>query len=65
MNIAQLKRRRRILILLLGVVAFSISLSLVLIATRDSLIYFYSPTEILEKNRKNDNIVNPKNIKIN
>ena len=57
MNIAQLKRRRRILILLLGVVAFSISLSLVLIATRDSLIYFYSPTEILEKNNIENRLI--------
>ena len=57
MNIAQLKRRRRILILLLGVVAFSISLGLVLIATRDSLIYFYSPTEILEKNNIENRLI--------
>ena len=57
MNIAQLKRRRRILILLLGVVAFSISLGLVLIATRDSLIYFYSPTEILEKNNIDNRLI--------
>ena len=57
MNIAQLKRRRRILILLLGVVAFSISLGLVLIATRDSLIFFYSPTEILDKNNIENRLI--------
>ena len=50
MNIARIKRRRRILFLLLGFSALSISGTLILLATRDSIIYFYSPTELLNKN---------------
>ena len=50
MNIAQIKRRRRLLFLLLGIFAFSLSGTLVLLASRDSLVYFYTPTELLEIN---------------
>tara|TARA_B100000686_G_scaffold345035_1_gene428821 strand:+ start:23234 stop:23680 length:447 start_codon:yes stop_codon:yes gene_type:complete len=49
MNIAKIKRRKRLLIIFLAFIALSISGFLVLNASRDSLIYFYSPTEILEK----------------
>ena len=49
MNIAKIKRRNRLLILLLAFVALSISGFLILNASRDSLIYFYSPSEIIEK----------------
>ena len=50
MNIAQIKRRRRFLFLLLGIFAFSLSATLVLLASRDSLVYFYTPTELLKIN---------------
>ena len=50
MNIAQIKRRRRFLFLLLGIFAFSLSGTLVLLASRDSLVYFYTPTELLKIN---------------
>ncbi len=50
MNIAKIKRRKRLLIIFLAFIALSISGFLILNASRDSLIYFYSPTEILEKN---------------
>ena len=50
MNIAQIKRRRRLLFLLLGIFAFSLSGTLVLLASRDSLVYFYTPTELLKIN---------------
>ncbi len=49
MNIAKIKRRRRLLIIFLAFIALSISGFLILNASRDSLIYFYSPTEIIEK----------------
>ena len=50
MNIAQIKRRRRFLFLFLGIFAFSLSGTLVLLASRDSLVYFYTPTELLKIN---------------
>ena len=49
MNIAKIKRRKRLTILLLSFIAISISGFLILSASRDSLIYFYSPTELMEK----------------
>ena len=49
MNLAKIKRRNRLLILLLAFVAFSISGILILNASRDSLIFFYSPSEIINK----------------
>ena len=49
MNIAKIKRRKRLSILLLGFIAISISGFLILSASRDSLIFFYSPTELKEK----------------
>ena len=48
MNIAKLKRRKRFSVLILAFIAISISGFLILSASRDSLIYFYSPTELLE-----------------
>ncbi|MBH88448.1 MAG: cytochrome c maturation protein CcmE [Pelagibacterales bacterium] len=48
MNIAKLKRRKRLSILLLAFIAITVSGFLILSASRDSLIYFYSPTELLE-----------------
>jgi len=54
MNIAKLKRRKRLSILLLAFIAITLSGFLILSASRDSLIYFYSPTELLEiKNIEN------------
>tara|TARA_B100000686_G_C16610459_1_gene873519 strand:+ start:322 stop:771 length:450 start_codon:yes stop_codon:yes gene_type:complete len=49
MNLAKIKRRKRLFVVFLAFLAFSISGFLILNASRDSLIYFYSPTEILEK----------------
>ena len=49
MNRAKIKRRKRLSILLLGFIAISISGFLILSASRDSLIYFYSPTELMKK----------------
>ena len=49
MNIAKIKRRKRLSILLLGFIAISLSGFLILSASRDSLIFFYSPTELMEK----------------
>ena len=57
MNIARIKRRRRILFLLLGFSALSISGTLILLATRDSIIYFYSPTELLNKNNIENKLI--------
>ncbi len=57
MNIAKLKRRKRLLVLFLAFIAISISGFLILSASRDSLIYFYSPTELMEiKNIDNKTI---------
>ena len=54
MNIAKLKRRKRLSVLLLAFIAITVSGFLILSASRDSLIYFYSPTELLEiKNIEN------------
>ena len=49
MNIAKIKRRKRLSILLLGFIAISISGFLILSASRDSLIFFYSPTELKDQ----------------
>ena len=49
MNIAKIKRRKRLSILLLGFIAISVSGFLILSASRDSLIFFYSPTELKDK----------------
>jgi len=49
MNVAKIKRRKRLLIIFLAFFALSISGFLILNASRDSLIYFYSPTEIIKK----------------
>jgi len=49
MNIAKIKRRKRLSILFLGFIAISISGFLILSASRDSLIFFYSPTDLLNK----------------
>ena len=49
MNRAKIKRRKRLSILLLGFIAISTSGFLILSASRDSLIFFYSPTELMEK----------------
>jgi len=49
MNIAKIKRRKRLLILLLGFIAISTSGILILFASRDSITFFYSPTELIEK----------------
>ena len=49
MNIAKIKRRQRLSILLFSFIAISISGFLILSASRDSLIYFYSPTDLIEK----------------
>ena len=57
MNIAQIKRRRRFLFLLLGIFAFSLSATLVLLASRDSLVYFYTPTELLQINNVEGKII--------
>ena len=57
MNLARIKRRKRLFIILLAFLAFSISGFLILNATRDSLIYFYSPTEILEKQGLQEKII--------
>ena len=57
MNIARIKRRRRILFLLLGFSALSISGTLILLASRDSIIYFYSPTELLNKNNIENKLI--------
>jgi len=48
MNIAKLKRRKRLSVLFLGFIAITLSGFLILSASRDSLIYFYSPTELME-----------------
>jgi cytochrome c-type biogenesis protein CcmE len=48
MNIAKLKRRKRLSVLLLAFITISVSGFLILSASRDALIYFYSPTELLE-----------------
>ena len=48
MNIAKLKRRKRLSVLFLAFIAITISGFLILSASRDSLIYFYSPTELME-----------------
>ena len=47
MNIAKIKRRKRLSILFLGFIAISISGFLILSASRDSLIFFYSPTDLV------------------
>ena len=49
MNIAKIKRRKRLSILFLGFIAISISGFLILSASRDSLIFFYSPTDLVNK----------------
>ena len=46
MNIAKIKRRRRFMIILFCFIAISISVFLILNASRDSLIFFYSPSEV-------------------
>ena len=57
MNIAKLKRRKRLSVLFLAFIAITISGFLILSASRDSLIYFYSPTELMEiKNIDNKTI---------
>ncbi len=57
MNIAKLKRRKRLSVLFLGFIAITLSGFLILSASRDSLIYFYSPTELMEiKNIDNKTI---------
>ena len=57
MNIAKLKRRKRLSVLFLAFMAISVSGFLILSVSRDSLIYFYSPTELIEiKNIDNKTI---------
>jgi len=46
MNIAKIKRRKRFMVILFCFIAISISVFLILNASRDSLIYFYSPSEV-------------------
>jgi cytochrome c-type biogenesis protein CcmE len=48
MNIAKLKRRKRLSVIFLAFIAITVSGFLILSASRDSLIYFYSPTELSE-----------------
>ena len=57
MNIAKLKRRKRLSVLFLAFIAISISGFLILTASRDSLIYFYSPTELLEIKDVNNKVI--------
>ena len=57
MNIAKLKRRKRFSVLILAFIAISISGFLILTASRDSLIYFYSPTELLEIKDVNNKVI--------
>jgi len=57
MNIAKLKRRKRLSILFLAFIAISISGFLILTASRDSLIYFYSPTELLNIKDINNKVI--------
>jgi cytochrome c-type biogenesis protein CcmE len=57
MNIAKLKRRKRMSVLLLAFIAITVSGFLILSASRDSLIYFYSPTELLEIKNSNNKVI--------
>ena len=57
MNIARIKRKKRLFIIFLAFLALSISGFLILNASRDSLIYFYSPSEILEKQGLQEKII--------
>ena len=57
MNIAKLKRRKRASVLILAFIAITVSGFLILSASRDSLIYFYSPTELLEIKDIEDKVI--------
>ena len=57
MNISRIKRKKRLFIIFLAFLALSISGFLILNASRDSLIYFYSPSEILEKQGLQEKII--------
>ena len=57
MNIARIKRKKRLFIIFLAFLALSISGFLILNASRDSLIYFYSPSEIIEKQGLQEKII--------
>lgn len=48
-NLATTRRRRRLAFLLVGLTFIGIATTLVLIAFEDSLVFFYSPSELLEK----------------
>ena len=50
-------RRKRLSVLFLAFIAISISGFLILTASRDSLIYFYSPTELLEIKDVNNKVI--------
>ena len=48
------RKRRRLYILLLFMVGIGTAAALTLTAFRDNLVFFYSPTEIVEKNAPRD-----------
>ncbi len=43
------RKRRRLYLLLAGMLALAAAAALVLVAFRENIVFFYSPTEVLEK----------------
>ncbi|MEM7669350.1 MAG: cytochrome c maturation protein CcmE [Pseudomonadota bacterium] len=54
---ASLKKKRRIQMLVLGAVLLAASATLVSVAFRDAIVFFFSPTELLAEERRPDQLL--------